>query len=91
MIEKKIQRSNDLVIQFTDDELSALNIVPGDKFSLKVEDNSILLQKYATIDLDMSEWSREMLEFLIAESAQKDISINEVISNILDSYLSKNL
>ena len=90
MIKKTIQRSEDLFVQFTDEELAALNIKPGDKFSCKVEDDLILLQKYSTLEIDLSEFSRETLEMLIADSVKKDISVNQVIENILQSYIEQN-
>ena len=90
MITKKVQRSDELFIQFTDEELEALNIKPGDKFSWEVENESLVLKKFASLDVDISEWSREVLEMLIVESVEKDISVNEVICNILDGYLPKN-
>ena len=90
MITKKAQRSEELYIQFTEQELEALNIKAGDKFSWEVEDNSVVLKKFVSLDVDISEWSREVLEMLIVESVQKDISINEVICDILDGYLPKN-
>ncbi len=89
MITKKVQRSDELFIQFTDEELEALNIKPGDKFSWEVENESLVLKKFASLDVDISEWSREVLEMLIAESVEKDISVNEVICNILDNFLPK--
>lgn len=89
MVTKKIQRSEDLYIQFTDEELKSLNIKAGDKFSWEVENDSVVLKKFASLDVDISEWSREVLEMLIVESVEKDISVNEVICNILDNFLSK--
>ena len=89
MITKKVQRSEELYLQFTDQELEALNIKAGDKFSWEVEDNSLVLKKFASLDVDISEWSREVLEMLIVESVEKDISVNEVICDILDGYLPK--
>ena len=89
MITKKAQRSEELYIQFTDEELKALNIKAGDKFSWEVENESLVLKKFASLDVDISEWSREVLEMLIVESVEKDISVNEVICDILDSYLPK--
>ena len=88
MIKKTVQRSDDLFVQFTDEELSQLGIKQGDKFSCTVENGEIKLTKFATIDIDLSELNRELLEFLIIESCDKDISINEVISNFLEKQLS---
>jgi hypothetical protein len=87
MIKKTVQRSEECFIQFTEDELLELNIKAGDKFSCSIEDGSVVLKKFETIELDMSEWSRESLEVLISKSVEEDISINEVISNILEQML----
>jgi hypothetical protein len=89
MITKKVQRSEDLYIQFTDEELKSLNIEPGDKFSWEIENESLVLKKFVSLDVDISEWSREVLEMLIVESVEKDVSVNDVICNILDKYLPK--
>jgi hypothetical protein len=37
--------------------------------------------------LDLSEFNRDILEFLVEESCDKDISINEVISNIFEKFI----
>ena len=87
MIKKTVQRSEDCFVQFTDEELLELNIKAGDKFSCSIENDSVVLKKFETIDIDLSEWSREILEMLISKSVEEDISINEVISNILEQML----
>lgn len=84
MIKKTVQRSEECFIQFTEDELCSLGIKPGDKFSFKInEDDSVSMEKFVSIEIDISEWSREVLEFLIDLSIKKDISVNEVINEIL--------
>jgi len=91
-ITKKIKRSEDLFIEFTPDELQQLNIKEGEKFSYHVDGDGIILKKFGTIDVDISQWSREVLEMLVVESVEKDISVNEVICNILEEDLEvKNL
>lgn len=87
MITKNIVPTGEVCVKFTEEELDQLNIKQGDKFSIKEQDNGILFQKFETIDLDISEFKREILEFLIKESCDKDISINEVISNIFETQL----
>lgn len=84
---KTLQRSEDCFVQFTEEELSALNIKPGDKFSCKVDGDCILLDKFVSLDIDLSEWSREVLEFLIAESIQTDKPVNDIIIEILEKNL----
>ena len=87
MIKKTVEPTGDVCVKFTEDELVKLNIKQGDKFSIKETDEGILLEKFATVDIDLSELERELLEFLVQESCNKDISINEVISNLLEKGL----
>jgi hypothetical protein len=84
---KKIEPTGDLCIKFTEDELLSLGLQENDKLSCKIDNNSILLQKYETLELDLSEFDRDKLEFLILESCKKDISVSEVISNILEKTI----
>jgi bifunctional DNA-binding transcriptional regulator/antitoxin component of YhaV-PrlF toxin-antitoxin module len=87
MIKKTIEPTGDVCVKFAEDELVQLNIKQGDKFSIKETDDGILLEKFATIELDLSEFRRDILEFLIQESCDKDISINEVFSNIFEKII----
>jgi len=87
MIKKTIEPTGDMCVKFTEDELAQLNIKQGDKFSIKETDEGILLEKFATVDINLSELNRELIEFLIQESCDKDISINEVISQLLEKGL----
>jgi len=87
MIKKTIEPTGEVCVKFTEEELAKLNIKQGDKFSVKEQDGGILLEKFATIDINLSELNREILEFLIQESCDKDISINEVISQLLEKGL----
>lgn len=89
MIKKTIEPTGDVCVKFTEEELEKLNIKQGDKFSIKETDEGIVLQKFATIDFDLSEFSREILEFLIQESCNKDVSVNEVISDVLEKVINQ--
>lgn len=82
-ITKKVQRSEELFIQFTPEELQQLNLKEGDKFSWKIEDEGLLLQKYGSIDIDLADFSRETLEMLVTLSIEKDITVSEVIEEII--------
>jgi hypothetical protein len=87
MIKKTLEPTGDVCVKFTEDELAQLNIKQGDKFSIKETDGGILLEKFATVDIDLAEVEREILEFLIQESCDKDVSVNEVISDLLEKGL----
>ena len=91
MINKTLQPTNDMYLQFTEEELQTLNMKPGDKFDVKLhDDGSIELRPYVKLELDMEEWPREVLELIIKTSCEEDISANDVINNLLKKGL-KNL
>jgi len=85
---KVLQPTNDVFIQFTEEELSSIGAGPGTKFETTLhEDGSIELRPYAKIELEMEEWPRGLLEMIIKESCEKDISVNDVISDLLKQGL----
>ncbi len=89
-IAKKLQEKKDYYIQFSDDECADLGIKENEKFNIKIfDDNSILMTPFEKIDIDISEFKREVLEMLVSISAEKDISVNDVISELLEQYLEK--
>jgi hypothetical protein len=87
MIKKTIEPTGDVCVKFTQDELDELNINEGDKFSIKECDNGILLQKFEKLELDISEWDRSILEMLISDSCERDISVNDLISEIISKFV----
>jgi len=87
MIKKTVEPTGDVCVKFTEEELAQLNIKQGDKFSIKETDEGILLEKFSTVDINLTELDRELLEFLIQESCEKDVSINQVISDLLEKGL----
>ena len=88
---KTLQRSNDHYIQFDEEEMEYMKIKPGDKFSCKVNsDGSISLDKFVPIELDIESWDKETLLFLIEESINKDISVNDVINTTLEQCIKDN-
>lgn len=86
-ITKIVEPTGDLCIKFTEEEMRELNIEEGDKFSWKITDEGVLLQKYVNIDIDLSELSRDTLEMLIRDSCERDISVNEVICNCIENQI----
>jgi hypothetical protein len=86
-ITKKIQKRDEYFVQFTEEETAELGIQGGDKFEVIPTNDGILLRKFQTIELDFSEFERSTLEYLIGESVKEDISISEVITNVLKRML----
>ena len=45
-------------------------------------------EKLETIELDMAEWPRPILEMLITLSCEQDVSVNKIITDILKTWIS---
>ena len=43
-------------------------------------------EELKTLELDLSSFERPLLEFLIVQSCEQDISINKLIENLLTEY-----
>jgi hypothetical protein len=84
---KEVKRSEDLYIEFSKEELNSLNMKEGDKFSWKEDKDGFLLEKLVPLSMDISEFSRESLEYLIISSLEQDITINEVFTNVISEYI----
>jgi hypothetical protein len=85
---KVLQPTNDAYIQFTEEELQEIGAGPGTKFSVKHnDDGSIELRPYVKVEIDIEDWPRELLEMLINQSCEQDISVNDVITNLLRESL----
>jgi hypothetical protein len=46
-------------------------------------------EKTESLELNLAEFERDILEALIIESCEKNISVNEVIVNVLKTFLDK--
>jgi hypothetical protein len=86
-IAKTVLKKEEYYIQFTDEEMAELNIEPGQKFTCDLEDGGLKLTPFAKIELEMGNWPKELLEYLIQESCEKDISVNDVICNVLEEVI----
>lgn len=89
---KKVLEKKDLYIQFSEEEMQELGWEEGQKLSFKLDEKTkeITLQPFVKMDIDISEWPREILEFLIGESCDKDVSVNEIINETLRKFIDKN-
>jgi len=87
-MKKALQPTGDMMIAFTEDDLNQLNIKEGDKFDFKLQDDgSVKLEKYVDLELDMADWPREVLEMLVKRSCEQDVSVNEVLIEILKQVI----
>ena len=82
---KKVLEKKDLYIQFSEEEIQELGWEEGQKLSLKFDEETkaIIFEPFVKMELDITEWPVEILQFLVGESCERDISVNEVINEVL--------
>lgn len=85
---KKVKERKEYFIDFSDEECDEFGITENKKYSMGMrEDGSIEMIPFATIDINLEDFSRKTLEFLVAESVEKDISVNDVITKVLENAI----
>jgi hypothetical protein len=86
---KKVQEKKELYLEFSEEEMEEIGWEEGQKLSLDLDEETgtITLKPFVKMELDMDNWPKELLLFLLQESCEKDISVNEVISNTLEESL----
>ena len=89
---KKVLEKKDLYIQFSEEEIQELGWEEGQKLSFKFDEKTkaITLEPFVKMEIEISEWPIEILQFLVGESCERDISVNEVINEALLKFIDKN-
>jgi hypothetical protein len=89
---KKVQEKKELYLQFSEEEIQELGWKEGQKLSFKFDEETraITLEPFVKMELDITEWPVEILQFLVGESCERDISVNEIINETLLKFINKN-
>jgi hypothetical protein len=87
---KTIQTREESYIQFTDEEAAELGLELGDTFTAKLESDGIMFKKHKILKLEISDWPREILEYIINESCDKNVSVNSIIIEAIEKYIKNN-
>jgi hypothetical protein len=82
---KKVQEKKELFLQFSEEEMQEMGWAEGQKLSVKFDEETkaITLEPFVKMEVEISEWPRETLEFLVGESCDRDVSVNEIINEVL--------
>jgi hypothetical protein len=89
---KTVKEKKDLYIDFSEEEIAAMGWADKQRLSIDVNaDNSITVKPWVKMDIDISSFSKEVLEFLVAQSLEQDIPVNDVIVNSLKIQLNMQL
>jgi bifunctional DNA-binding transcriptional regulator/antitoxin component of YhaV-PrlF toxin-antitoxin module len=86
-IKKELKRSEDLLLQFTEDEVEYFGLREGDKFSVSTDGESIILTPYAELEIDLDEFDKETLQGLIKLSFETGKNVEEVIEEVLTNFV----
>jgi hypothetical protein len=86
-IAKTVKVKEEHYIEFTDEELQAFNMEKGQKFSCKIEEGSLILEPFVKMEIDIGDWDREVLLMLIQDSCEQDVSVNQVINDLLEKVI----
>jgi bifunctional DNA-binding transcriptional regulator/antitoxin component of YhaV-PrlF toxin-antitoxin module len=88
---KKVQEKRDMFIQFSEEEIAEMGWEENQKLSVELtDDGGISLQPYAKMEIEIGQWPREMLEYLVGESCDRDVSVNDIITEVLTQYIKDN-
>jgi len=88
MITKTVQKTENYFIEFSDEELDHLNLKKGSKLDWKVqEDGSVKLVPWVPVDLEIQNWDKDVLLFLIKESLEKDLPVNDIIAELIEKMI----
>lgn len=84
----KVQRKEEYFVQFTPEEMEVLGISPGDKFEVAMgEGNAVVLKKMPSVEINLSELGADTLAALVSLSIEKQQPVDDVIVELLASYL----
>lgn len=86
---KKVKEKKEYYIDFTDEELVELGFEKNQQFEVELLDDKsgIQLIPFVKMDIDLGEFDRDTLEYLIKTSVEENVSVNDVINDHLTSYL----
>lgn len=89
---KKILEKKDLYIQFSEEEIQEMGWEEGQKLSFKFDEETkaITLEPFVKMEIDITEWPVEILQFMVGESCERDVSVNEIVNEVLTSYVNEN-
>lgn len=87
---KTVQKKEEFFIQFTDEEMFDLGLKPHDKFEIEAGgDHTIVLKKMVPLEIELGDFDKGVLVFLIEESIREQKSVDDVIRENLEKILAQ--
>ena len=88
-IQKAVTEIKNYQLNFSEEEALELGLTENKRYSIIESNGKITLVPFATIELDLADFPKELLVWLIQQSADQDISINDVIANVLSEIMNR--
>lgn len=84
----KVQKREEYFVQFTPEEMESLGISPRDKFEVEIGgSDTVVLKKMPSIEIDLESLGVKALAALASLSVERQQPIDDVIVEMLSSYL----
>lgn len=86
---KIVKEKKELYIEFSEEEIKELGWKDNQKLSIDLEGESIIIKPWVTMELDTSNWPKEIFELLVQMSLEQDKTVNDVIVDIITKSINK--
>lgn len=80
---KIVKEKRDLYIEFSEEEMQELGWKENQKLSLDLEGNGIVIKPWVNVEIDTSNWPKEIFEMLVQMSLEQDKTVNDVIVDLI--------
>ena len=84
---KTIKSKTDFYIEFSEEERTELGWSENQKLDFKLQGDGVFIQPWKKIEIDLETFPREVLETIINESCERDVSANTVIVDMIKKGL----
>lgn len=86
---KTVKEKKELYIEFSEEEIKELGWKDNQKLSIDLEGDAIIIKPWVTIELDTSNWPKEIFELLVQMSLEQNKTVNDVIVDIITNAVNK--
>ena len=86
---KTVKEKKEMYIEFSEEELQELGWKEHQKLSLELEGKNIIIKPWVTMEIDTSEWPKEIFQMLVDMSLDQDKTVNEIIVDLITKSFNK--
>jgi hypothetical protein len=86
---KTVKEKKEMYIEFSEEELQELGWKENQKLSLELEGKNIIIKPWVTMEIDTSEWPKEIFQMLVDMSLEQDKTVNEIIVDLITKSFNK--